>query len=63
MKIARNLKSYPQLLHNYMSWLICNYYHSFIGKLYKILYGKMQNALWQNAKYFVAECKMLYYRI
>ena len=62
IEITRNLKSHPQLSHNYMTWLIYNYHHSSVRKLYKILYGKIQNASWQNAnalwynaKCFVAE--------
>ena len=51
-----NYIAYSYKCYNfYMSWLICNHYHSSVGKLYEILCGKMQNVLWQNTKYFVAE--------
>src|SRR5580692_6739589 len=46
-----------------MCWLIRNHHYNFIRKSYKILCGKMQNASSQNAKCFVAECKMLRYRM
>jgi hypothetical protein len=42
-----------------MCWLIRNHHYNFIRKSYKILCCKMQNASSQNAKCFVAECKML----
>jgi hypothetical protein len=54
IEIARNLKSHPQLSHEYMSRFICNYYYCSVGKPYEILYCKMQNASKQNAKCFVA---------
>jgi hypothetical protein len=41
IEIARNLKSYLQLLHDYMSQLIHNHHHSSVGKLSEILCDKM----------------------